>query len=118
MKRGRESIWPLPSSKMSPGASSVVYALKGAQPVPSPWNSIIANQHFTEGNKDEERDLTTHFRFGGVALVLTNRNTRYRSETIHVHLSQFLPPYLPGEDETPWSPILLSILSRRHFLPP
>ena len=118
MKKQKGLIWPPSFSKTNPAASNAVCALRGARPAPLPWSSIIANLPFSEGTKNEERDFTTHFRFGRVAFDLPNRNTRYRSETIHVHLQQLLPPHLPGKDQASWPSIHLHVLPGRYFLSP
>ena len=96
---------------------------------PLRWKSTTENQTFTERickgrsrkdlkEKDEEKNSSTHFRVGVWRSIFQNRNTEYRSKKIHGDLSQFLPPHLPSEDETPWSSILLYLLSGRHFVPP
>jgi len=64
----------------------VAFVLNDVLPEPSRWKSTIVNRRFTEGNKDEERDFTTHLRLGSVALDLQNWNAGYRPEALPVDL--------------------------------
>ena len=86
LKKLNNATWLPSSSKMNPVASNVAYVLNDALPEQSRWESTIVNQPSTEVNKDEERDFTAHFRFGGVAFDLQNWNTGYRPETLPVDL--------------------------------
>ena len=116
-RSGKAATSPPSSSKKNPDASSAASVPNDARRVRLRWRSITGNPSSIERREHEERDSSTYFRFGDLAIHLQNRNSGYGSETVHADVSQLLPSHLPREDETPWSSILLHVLSGRHFLP-